>query len=180
MANRIAALPDPLSTTVIFDQAMWEQASKARALPPNPNIEKNGGMILRASTIGELGEKLGMPADVLSSEIQRYNDSVRDGNLQSLTPPRSQRRGNALAIVKPPFLAAPACAGITYTMGGIMIDASCRVLTPSGEPIEGLLAAGTTTGGIEGGDHAGYVGGLVKSAVTGMRAAEHALGELPE
>lgn len=180
VANRIAALPDPLSTTVIFDQSMWDQASKARALPPNPNLEKNGGTILRGATLAELGAKLGLPTGVLPAELDGYNAAVRSGCLQALTPARSEARGKALPIVKPPFHAAPACAGMTYTMGGIAIDAACRVLSPSGAPIDGLLAAGTTTGGIEGGDRAGYVGGLVKSAVTGLRSAEYVLGELPD
>lgn len=178
VANRIAALPDPLSTTVIFDGAMWDAASKARALPPNPNLEKNGGTVVRGATFEELGRKLGLPEGVLAAELDAYNEAVRRGTLAALALPRSEERGRALPIVKPPFLAAPACAGMTYTMGGIAIDAACRVLSPGGAPVEGLLAAGTTTGGLEGGDRAGYVGGLVKSAVTGLRAAEHVLGEL--
>lgn len=49
-------------------------------------------------------------------------------------------------------------------MGGFAVEAGC--------PIEGLLAAGATTGGLEGGSFAGYSGGLSKASVFGIIAAE--------
>jgi fumarate reductase flavoprotein subunit len=39
-------------------------------------------------------------------------------------------------------------------------------------PIQGLYAAGSSVGGIEGGPQASYVGGLMKALVFGMLAAE--------
>ena len=41
-------------------------------------------------------------------------------------------------------------------------------------PIDGLYAAGGTTGGLEGGGALGYVGGLIKACVFGLRVAEDA------
>ncbi len=70
------------------------------------------------------------------------------------------------------------CAGITYTLNGIAIDACSRVLDRDGGPIQGLYAAGSTTGGLEGGERVGYLGGLCKAAVTGLRAGEHIAGAL--
>ena len=64
-------------------------------------------------------------------------------------------------------------ASVTYTMGGISIDGDSRALDRDDRPIPGLYAAGCSTGGLEGGARAGYVGGLTKSAVTGYRAANH-------
>ena len=43
----------------------------------------------------------------------------------------------------------------------------------SGGTIPGLYAAGSTTGGIEGGPEVGYLGGLIKALVFGLLAAEH-------
>jgi fumarate reductase flavoprotein subunit len=70
-------------------------------------------------------------------------------------------------------MAIPICPGITYTMGGIAINGHGRVLRPDGSVITGLYAAGSTTGGLEGGGRVGYVGGLVKAGVMGLRAGEH-------
>ena len=56
----------------------------------------------------------------------------------------------------------------------IAIDADARALRPDDKIIEVLYAAGSAIGGLEGGANVGYVGGLSKSAITGLRAAEHA------
>jgi fumarate reductase flavoprotein subunit len=62
--------------------------------------------------------------------------------------------------------------GISCTLGGIAIDPSARALDNSGQPIPGLYAAGSTTGGLEGGPIAGYIGGLAKACFLGLIAAE--------
>lgn len=85
---------------------------------------------------------------------------------------RSRHRLIPKPILRTPFYAAPVCAGITHTMGGIITDDNAQVLTPSGATIAGLYAAGASTGGIEGGDKVGYVGGLIKAAVMSLRAGE--------
>jgi fumarate reductase flavoprotein subunit len=65
-------------------------------------------------------------------------------------------------------------------MGGIAIDGECRVIGAEGAAIAGLFAAGSTTGGHEGGPVAGYTGGLGKAMTFGWRAgnciAEQARG----
>ena len=45
---------------------------------------------------------------------------------------------------------------------------------PDHSVIDGLYAAGGSTGGLEGGGALGYVGGLIKACVFGFRVAEHA------
>ena len=59
----------------------------------------------------------------------------------------------------------PICAAITNTMGGIVVDGDARVLDKNDKPIPGLYAAGSTVGGLDGGPHAGYVGGLIKATI---------------
>ncbi|MEI9806247.1 MAG: FAD-binding protein [Pseudolabrys sp.] len=76
-----------------------------------------------------------------------------------------------------PFFVIPVCAGITATMGGLMIDDHARVLTPDRKVISALYAAGTSFGGTDGGDVAGYVGGLIQAGVFGMLAAQDAAGQ---
>ena len=70
----------------------------------------------------------------------------------------------------PPFYAIPVCAGITYTMGGVAINDRCQVLHLDGHAIDGLYAAGCTTGGHEGGPIAGMTGGLGKVLTFGWHA----------
>ena len=51
-----------------------------------------------------------------------------------------------------------------------------ELLKAAGPTIAGLYAAGGTTGGLEGGGALGYVGGLIKACVFGLRTTEHAAG----
>jgi fumarate reductase flavoprotein subunit len=56
-------------------------------------------------------------------------------------------------------------------MGGIAIDGDGRVKRHAGGIIKGLFAAGSTTGGHEGGPTVGYTGGLSKALTFGWCAA---------
>ncbi|MGA7782930.1 MAG: FAD-binding protein [Paraburkholderia sp.] len=182
VANAIATLDEPLSSFVLLDEAIWEQAGRAFLLPPNPALERLGATVHRARGVDALAAKLNMDALVLASTLGSYNKAVAHGQLAGLVPPRTVKPATlatgAAPINGPDYLAIPLCAGITYTMGGIVIDAHGRALDAGDCPISGLYAAGATTGGIEGGANSGYVGGLIKAAVFGLRAAEAAARDL--
>lgn len=172
MTNELARLDDPASTTVIFDHAIWTAPARGEALPPNPYLQRAGGELFEAPDLASLASKAGLPTDTLQRTVSEYNEAVKRGTTASLTPTRSSRKRAPSPIVQPPFYAAPMCGGITYTMGGIVIDGDCRVLRPDETPIAGLYAAGSATGGLEGGPAAGYLGGLGKAIVFGYRAGE--------
>lgn len=173
VANAIARLPDPLSAVAIWDHAIWTDVAQSRMLSANPNMVRAGADMYCEDTIEGLARSIGFDPQRLGEEVRTYNAGIVSGIFD---PPRSRHRGGPIQIVQPPFYAAPLCAGITYTMGGIAIDEFCRVMAVSGGIIPGLYAAGASTGGIEGGNKVGYVGGLIKSAVTSLRAAEHIIG----
>lgn len=174
ITNDLARLDDPLCATVICDAPIWETAGRSAQIPPNPQLLAGGGTLHRADTLDALAERAGLPAEALGETVAAYNDAVRAGRLAALAPPRSTRSGEPRAIATPPFFAIPICAGITNTMGGIAIDGHARVKRPDGSVIAGLYAAGGATGGLEGGGALGYVGGLIKACVFGLRAAEDA------
>jgi fumarate reductase flavoprotein subunit len=180
IANEIALLDDPSDAIVIADQRIWDERGTFNLLPPNPRLPEGGGTMYVADTLAELAAKAGVDRAVLADEVGSYNAAVAAKATASLSPVRSIHKFEAYPIAKAPFYAFPACAGITYTMGGISIDASCRVLDANDQPISGLYAVGCATGGLEGGAMKGYVGGLVKSSVTGLRAGEHILGQLED
>jgi fumarate reductase flavoprotein subunit len=172
IANAIARLPDPASSIAIFDEAIWDGPGREFLLPANPNLVKAGGEIVESGDIASLGAKLSLPAGVLEQTVTAYNAACASGTLASLTPTRTASPIKPWPIVAPPFRAARLCAGITYTMGGIATDARARVLDGNDDPIPGLYAAGSATGGLEGGAHAAYTGGLSKTLVFALRAGE--------
>ena len=173
LANRIAALPDPASAVAIFDQAIWDGPGAAFLNPPNPRLANSGGTMLKAESIEALASLAGLPASALVEEARLHNAAIEAGTLDRLSPPRSKGPLAPMPISKGPFYAVPLAAGITHTMGGIAIDEHARASREDGQVFPGLYAAGSATGGVEGGEHAGYVGGLVKACVTGLLAAEH-------
>ena len=182
IANAIARLPDPLGTTIVFDQAIWDgPPGRNHAQPPNPLVVEAGGTIHRADTLAELAGKIGLSPERLQQVVGEYNKALDEGSLQKLSPPRRDAPNKAsLAEAWPikvaPFYAMPICAAITNTMGGIVVDGDARVLDKNDRAIPGLYAAGSTVGGLDGGPHAGYVGGLIKATI-GLRAAETIAGK---
>lgn len=178
LANRIAALPDPASATVVFDQAGWEGPGTERFLPPNPNMIKAGATVLKAGTLAELARLAGIAEEGLASQVETYNRALKAGGLEQLNPPRTATKFKPVSVERPPFYAIPVCAGVTYTMGGIAIDDCSRVIGKNGQALPGLYAAGSTVGGLEGGEKVGYLGGLCVTGVTALRAAEHIIGVL--
>lgn len=175
MTNAIAALDEPDTAVVIFDDAIWNGTGTEYILPPNPNAVEAGGTLISNATLGGLAQALGLPEAELQATVAGYNAFVQGGS--GIQPPRSNRAARPQPIVKGPFHAFRVCAGITYTMGGVAVDGGARVLDQSDKAIPGLYAAGSTTGGLEGGGPAGYTGGLSKALTLGLLAAESAAKE---
>jgi fumarate reductase flavoprotein subunit len=109
----------------------------------------------------------------LRTSVREHNDAVASGDFSRLTPPRTVKRHKPMPFSTPPFHAVPLCAGVTGTMGGVVINANAQALKPDGTVLTGLYAAGTPVAGLEGGPRVGYVGGLSKSFVLALLAAEH-------
>lgn len=177
VTNAIARLPDPLSAVIIFDDATWNGPGRDWLLPANPYLLSAGGDLISAPTLPALAQKLGLP-DTLMDTVAHYNQCIENGGAGH-QPPRTSSPYKAWPVLQGPFHAVEACAGITYTMGGIATDAQGHVLDTQAQVIPGLFAAGACTGGLEGGgEAAGYSGGLSKSAVFGMLAGEAIVTEL--
>nr|MCH9675438.1 FAD-binding protein [Gammaproteobacteria bacterium] len=176
LANQVAKLSDPLSTSVIFDEQTWQELAADNRYPPclNPAFVDVGGTVLSAPTIAALAEQLSVDTGALGETVDTYNAAMEAGTLASLTPARTEPGSQARAIRVPPFHAIELCAGITYTMGGIRVDPQGRVRHQDRRIIEGLYATGSCVGGFEGGAQAAYLGGLAKAVITALRAA-HAI-----
>ena len=170
LTNAIARSADPLAASIVFDQPVWDGPGRNHAQPPNPLLLEAGGTLHRADTLAELAARAGMPAKVLEDTVDRYNVALDAGTLAKLSPPRTTQN-KPWPIRTPPFYAMPICAAITNTMGGIVVNGDGAVLDGNDKPIPGLYAAGSTIGGLNGGPHAGYVGGLINATI-GLVAAE--------
>ena len=171
LSNAVARLSDPLSTTVIFDQPIWDgPPGRNHAQPPNPLMLEAGATLYRADTMAALAGLIGVVPQQLQETVDRFNAAIDAGALGQLSPQRTTQN-KPWPIRTPPFYAMPICAAITNTMGGIVVNGDGAVLDKNDRPIASLYAAGSAIGGLNGGPHAGYVGGLINAAI-GLCAAE--------
>ena len=174
VTNAIAKLADPLSASVVMSWRIWEEVGTSGVAPPNPEMTNNGGRLIEAPDLAGLARAIEVPSDALAATVAAYNTALKNNALDRLTPVRTQAKAKAWPIDGAPYCAIRVCAGVTNTMGGIDIDGEGRVLSVSGAPIPGLYAAGSSTGGLEGGPNVGYVGGIAKAFVLGLLAGESA------
>jgi tricarballylate dehydrogenase len=141
---------------------------------------------LRAGTVGELAARAGIEPSVLERTVHEYNAAARsgapfdparpDGRATSgLEPPKSNW---AVPLEEPPFSAYAVTGGITFTLGGLRIDARARVLDEAGESLGGVFASGDAVGLFHGSypSGAGQTRNVVFSRLAGAGAAALASG----
>lgn len=177
IANAIAHNDMGGTPQVIFDDEIWNTTGKHFFSPANPNLLERGGTLHKADDLDGLAKLAGLPAAALKATVEAYNAAFDAGRQDKLTPPRGAGRIPGKPIRKGPFYAAPGCAAITHTQGGVAVDAEARVLKAGGQPIPGLYAAGDICGGLEGGPRVSYIGALNQAVVYGMLAAERAAAD---
>lgn len=176
VANELARTEDPTGATLIFDGESWEASksspsSTSLAIPaPNPWMVDNDAEIFSDNTAAGLAQKLGVDGANLSQTIDSYNRAVSSNDTKSLPVART---GKA-KVLRAPFYGLRVISGITFTMGGILIDGKGQALDRNEKPIAGLYAAGDAIGGLMGGYRGGYTGGLMQAIVTGLLAGENA------
>jgi len=174
-ANAIAGLADPLSAHLIMDDAMWQAEPKlTTTVAANSAMVTAGGALTSAPDLETLAAKISVPASALAETVRAHNEAAAANDFARLAIPRSVKKHKPMAFTLPPYHAVPLCAGITGTMGGVVIDAQARARKRDGGVLEGLYAVGTPVAALEGGPRAGYVGGLSKAFVLGLLAAEQA------
>jgi len=174
-ANAITRLADPLSAHLIMDDAMWQAEPKlTTTVAANSAMVTAGGALVSAGDLDALAARIAIPAKALAETVRAHNDAVTANDGARLAIPRSVKKHKPMRFAVPPFHAVPLCAGITGTMGGVVIDAQARAQRRDGGVFPGLYAVGTPVAGLEGGPRAGYVGGLSKAFILGLLAAEDA------
>ncbi len=159
----------------VFDEKVKEPLARGRY---------DGATPVYADSIGELAEKLEIDPNILVQTVEQFNKAVmedrpfdeviRDGKgTVGIDPPKSNW---AQKIDTPPFVAYAASCGLTFTLGGLKINARCQVLNRLDRPISGLYAAGELTAGFFFYNYPSG-GGLMRGAVTGRFAGRNAAGQ---
>lgn len=120
-----------------------------------PKLPSYDHVTIKAHGVEELAAAINVDAAALRATIEEYNAGVEAGVDKfgrSMLGKPLDIDGNLYAIHVETFM--------LFTTGGLAIDTSARVLTPEGEVIPGLYAAGETAGTSVGGHgYTGYITG---------------------
>lgn len=144
----------------------------------------------RADSLGHLAAAIGVPAEVLTQTVTRWNANVESGDDPDFHRGRSAYdlwSGDAAArgrvdatlgpIDKPPYYAVQVHSGTLGTSGGPRTDLHGRVLDTRGEVIPGLFAAGNVAAaptGMAYGGAGGTLGPIITFACRAGTAASQA------
>ncbi|OBA67432.1 3-oxosteroid 1-dehydrogenase [Gordonia sp. 852002-10350_SCH5691597] len=169
---------------LIFDQTCRNRYLFAgiNARQPLPKKWFDSGVVVKADTISELADKIGVPADALTTTTERFNGFAKSGVDADFHRGESgydhyygdiaNKPNPSLGPVrKAPFYAVKMVPGDLGTKGGIDTDASGRALRPDGSVIEGLYAAGNTSAPVMGHTYAGPGATIGPALVFGYLAA---------
>ena len=141
----------------------------------------------RADTLEALARQMeGVDAAGFLASVAAFNAAVDDA--AAFDPAvKDGRAAVGLAVPKsnwanrldtPPFEAFGVTCGITFTFGGLHVDADARVISEEGEPLPGLFAAGELVGGLFYHNYPGGTG-LTSGAVFGREAGRNAAVDVP-
>lgn len=123
----------------------------------------NSDMLVKADSIEELAEKIGVDKATLTETIANLKtDGI--GNEKVVEVADTYKNG--------PFYAIRLTPGVMDTLGGVQVDATGRVINTEGKPIKGLYAAGEVIGNVQG---TYYSVGLGEAAVFGRVSARNAI-----
>jgi tricarballylate dehydrogenase len=134
-----------------------------------------------ADTIAELAQKIGVEPRVLVDTVAKFNAACPS------EPPFDPRKPDGrktvgLEIPKsnwarpldtPPFRALPVTGGITFTFGGVEVNANAQVMSVADQPIRGLYASGDILG-LFFHNYPSFTG-QTRNAVFSKLAGEHAV-----
>jgi len=147
------------------------------ALGMTSDEEKTGirlGRIVKGGSVEELEAKLSMPKGGLTGTVRQINHALTNDGID---PDFGGERGKGMAsLERGPFFAISQWPSVHYTMGGLRIDETARVIDVFGKPIPRLYAAGEVCGGVHGANRLGG-NSLAECVVFGRIAGKQAAAE---
>jgi len=107
-----------------------------------------GGEIVAGESVAELEREIGFADGALQATVALYNEHARRGE----DPLFRKSPEYVRPLLKPPFgaidLSWDKAIYAVFTLGGLATDVRARVLTPDGDAVPGLWAAGRTAASI--------------------------------
>jgi len=159
--------------------------------PGHGNLKKfeDNGYIVRAATLDELADKIGIDPAALGETVARHNRFAKTGvdvdfgkgetELNRFNGDAAHRPNPCIGpLAKPPFYALAVWPADIAVSTGLRTDGDARVLDDEGKPITGLYACGNDMASVMGGSYPGPGTTLGPAIVFAYRAAMHARGTI--
>jgi len=154
----------------------------------DPRVNKamdEQGIRVKAKTLPELADQIGVEPDALIDTVRRFNGFARagiDGDFgrgnsaydRYYSDPSVHPNPNLGTVAVGPFTAYRVVLGDLGTKGGVVTDEDARALREDGGVIPGLYAAGNCSASVMGHTYPGPGSTIGPAAVFGLRAARHA------
>nr|WP_306356895.1 MULTISPECIES: 3-oxosteroid 1-dehydrogenase [unclassified Nocardia] len=163
---------------LVFDQRYRNRYIFAGLQPGQriPSRWMENDNIVKADTLAELADKIGVPAANLTATVERFNSFAETGVDEDFGrgkshydryygDPTVKPNPCLAALVQGPFYAAKMVPGDLGTKGGLVADTAGRVLREDGSVIEGLYASGNSATPAMGHTYAGP-GATIGPAIT--------------
>ena len=134
----------------------------------------DAGIVVRADTLEELAELIGVDSATFVETIEKFNEAVKTSvdpefNRASFGGDFINPDGNP-GIFEAPFYAGARTPSAHITKGGLKVNTSAEVIDTDGNAIPGLCAAGEVTGGRT-------VAGLLEAMTSGRTAGKTVMGK---
>jgi 3-oxosteroid 1-dehydrogenase len=141
-----------------------------------PQEYLDSGYFVKADTLEDLAESIGVDVQGLQESIKRFNRFARNGTDQDFNrgdsaydryygDPTVKPNPCLAPLNKPPFYSVKIYPGDIGTKGGLVTDEKARVLKEDGGIISGLYAVGNTSASVMGNSYPGP-GGTIGPAMT--------------
>ncbi len=119
------------------DERAFDLEAELEEYADNPNV-------LKADTLEELAEKMGVPADAFVACVERYDADAAAGAGDTLYGKDAQYM---IALGEAPYYAFKLSSLIVNTNAGIRVNENCQVVDQAFVPVKGLYASGIAISG---------------------------------
>ena len=109
----------------------------------------NAGNVVKADTLEELAEKMGVPAENLTASVRKITKAAERGKDAEF----GKRPELLLPLDKPPFYALKFGPALLAVVGGLQVTPRMEVKSAEGGTVAGLYAIGNAAGGRYGVDY---------------------------
>ena len=156
-AQKILAQPDS-AAFYIYDQKLYDSSYRLQKHTAQ-------GLHVKANTLDELAEKLGIDKDNLKATVKEFNMAVRG----EIKDPFREKPTKKEFMSEGPYYGVQVESAVHMTRGGVVADEKTQVYYENGNVVKGLYAAGEVANSNSG----AYSAAVIFGRIAGEESAKY-------